>query len=87
MADQASKLSHLVLLLLAKFETALQTKKMKLPQPRANRVTPNVTTDAEMITDLRLSLRKNSQEKKRVEGEKFAGPIDQKRVDNLFTES
>ena len=51
-ADQASKLSHLVLLLLAKFETFLQTKKMKITQPRAKCITPNPTTDAEMITDL-----------------------------------
>ena len=72
---------------MTKFETALQTKKMKLPQPRAKRVTPNPTTDAEMITDLRLSQWKNSQEKKRVEREKIAGPTDQPGVNNLLTKS
>ena len=60
---------------------------MKLPQPREKHVTPNTTTDAEMITDLRLSQRKNSQEKYTVEREKIAGPTDQPGVNNLRTKS
>ena len=78
-ADQASKLSHLVLTLLAKFETFLKTKKLKMPQPRGKGITANRTTDAEMIT--------SAQVKKKAERRKIAEPNAQSRVDNLFTKS
>ena len=86
-ADQASKLSHLVLILLAKFEVYLQTKKLKMPQPRGKRITANPTTDAEMITDLRLSQWKSAQVKKKAERRKIAEPNTQSRDDNLNTKS
>ena len=81
--DQAWKLSHLVLVLLAKFESFLQTKILKMPQPRGKRITANPTTDAEMITDLRIQQWKSAQVMK-AERRKIAEPNSQSRVDYLI---
>ena len=58
-----------------------------MPQPRGKRITANPTTDAEMITDLRLSQWKSAQVKKKAERRKIAEPNAQSRVDNLLTKS
>ena len=62
-------------------------KKMKIPRPRTKSIIPNPTTNAVMITDLRLTRWKSSHEKKRVEREKTAIPIPQTTVTNLFIKS